>query len=225
MGGSGRAGQGPKQPPPPLRSLSNGPRRGLGVNEWALGLRRFWHVAAPARTTPQLATPSDAPSTSGTCLAGPATGHSWRLVGLLLLRNVVCGALSQCHEVGVCQPATGECTHPPKPDGTSCNDHSTKTFLDQCIAGECRGESFFCFTEPCLNGGTCIPTKEICECTPGWTGQTCNEVRVDPCDPNPCLHAGMLVLFPWECCRRRFCCFWYQRVGVSDQYEFFIGQG
>lgn len=32
-----------------------------------------------------------------------------------------------------------------------------------------------CLTSPCSNGGTCrnLPGSFVCQCAPGWTGQTC----------------------------------------------------
>jgi hypothetical protein len=34
----------------------------------------------------------------------------------------VCTAVDQCHAAGVCDPATGMCSHPSMPDGTPCDD-------------------------------------------------------------------------------------------------------
>src|SRR5205823_933491 len=33
---------------------------------------------------------------------------------------VVCTAMDACHVAGVCDPATGQCSHPNAMDGTSC---------------------------------------------------------------------------------------------------------
>ena len=35
---------------------------------------------------------------------------------------VVCTALDQCHDAGVCDPGTGLCSDPVKTDGAACSD-------------------------------------------------------------------------------------------------------
>ena len=48
-----------------------------------------------------------------------------------------------CYEAnGTISPSTGQCTYPPKPAGTSCNDSESCTSNDQCNgAGYCSGTS------------------------------------------------------------------------------------
>jgi hypothetical protein len=53
--------------------------------------------------------------------------------------GVTCAALDQCHEDGTCDPASGSCSRPLKPEGTPCNDGSALTFYDACRAGVCIG--------------------------------------------------------------------------------------
>jgi hypothetical protein len=50
---------------------------------------------------------------------------------------VVCIALDQCHDVGICDPATGICSDPPLPDGTTCDDGDKCTSPDLCNSGIC----------------------------------------------------------------------------------------
>jgi cysteine-rich repeat protein len=52
---------------------------------------------------------------------------------------VVCTALDQCHEAGVCDPGTGICSDPNSPDGKPCDDDNTCTTSDACLAGVCTG--------------------------------------------------------------------------------------
>ncbi|MBI5495034.1 MAG: hypothetical protein HY904_08390, partial [Deltaproteobacteria bacterium] len=54
---------------------------------------------------------------------------------------VVCAALDQCHDVGTCDPATGACSNPAKPDGTACSDGDACTQTDACVGGACAGAS------------------------------------------------------------------------------------
>jgi hypothetical protein len=68
---------------------------------------------------------------------------------------VVCAPADACHEFGACDPSTGQCSNPAKPDGTSCPD------------GAC-------------SGGTCLvlgvqPPSSGCGCrvgdaSAGWSG-------------------------------------------------------
>jgi cysteine-rich repeat protein len=51
---------------------------------------------------------------------------------------VVCTG-DQCHDPGTCNPATGLCVDPPKPNGTPCSDGDACTGLDACNAGTCTG--------------------------------------------------------------------------------------
>src|SRR5262249_36855677 len=52
---------------------------------------------------------------------------------------VVCTASDQCHDVGVCDPASGQCSNPGKPDGSNCNDGNACTQTDTCQSGVCGG--------------------------------------------------------------------------------------
>jgi hypothetical protein len=50
---------------------------------------------------------------------------------------VVCGALDQCHTIGVCDPASGACSNPIQPNGTVCNDGNLCTTGETCQSGTC----------------------------------------------------------------------------------------
>jgi hypothetical protein len=53
---------------------------------------------------------------------------------------VLCTALSQCHEVGVCDTETGICSNPAKANGEACDDANGCTQPDECDgAGACTG--------------------------------------------------------------------------------------
>ncbi|MCC6767029.1 MAG: DNRLRE domain-containing protein, partial [Deltaproteobacteria bacterium] len=45
---------------------------------------------------------------------------------------VVCTPLSQCHDAGTCNPGTGVCSNPVKPNGAACNDGTLCTAPDAC---------------------------------------------------------------------------------------------
>jgi cysteine-rich repeat protein len=74
-----------------------------------------------------------------TCQSGICTGAN----------PVVCTG-DQCHDPGACNPATGVCVDPPKPDGTACSDGDVCTGPDTCDDGVCVGlpscvGSFLCY--------------------------------------------------------------------------------
>ena len=64
-----------------------------------------------------------------TCQAGVCVGDD----------PVVCTATDQCHDAGVCSPATGLCSNPIVEDGTACDDGDACTQEDTCQAGVCVG--------------------------------------------------------------------------------------
>mgnify|MGYP007099124517 CR=1 FL=1 len=58
---------------------------------------------------------------SDTCEAGACTGAN----------PVVCSALDQCHDAGMCDPMTGVCSNPVKANGSACDDGNACT-IDAC---------------------------------------------------------------------------------------------
>ncbi len=52
---------------------------------------------------------------------------------------VICLASDQCHAGGVCNPANGQCSNPPRPEGSACNDGNACTQTDTCQSGTCSG--------------------------------------------------------------------------------------
>lgn len=71
----------------------------------------------------------DACTTVDACQSGACTGGE----------PVACTAMDACHDVGVCDPATGLCSDPQLDDGTPCSDEDTCTSGDTCLAGACVG--------------------------------------------------------------------------------------
>jgi hypothetical protein len=90
---------------------------------------------------------SDACTQADTCQSGVCTGDD----------PVTCTALDQCHDVGVCDPATGVCSDPIVVDGTSCEDDDACTLNDFCLAGVCTAGS-----PPCDDPDLCDEDLEIC---------------------------------------------------------------
>lgn len=105
---------------------------------------------------------------AGVCAAGTRT---------------TCAALDDCHAAGSCDPSTGDCTNPAKPDGSQCNDNSVCTTVDTCTGGKCGGpapscdDGVACSVDSCSDQlGGCSNDRSKCPCT---TNQECN-------DGNPC---------------------------------------
>ena len=106
------------------------------------------------------------------CVAGVCTGEN----------RVICTALDQCHGTGVCDPATGSCSRPLKPDRTPCNDGNACTQRDMCVAGVCVGaDPVICAAlDRCHDAGVCDPATGVCahpakvHGTPCEDGMLCN---------------------------------------------------
>lgn len=82
----------------------------------------------------------DACTAADSCVEGKCTGTPR-----------TCTALDACHDVGTCNPATGECSNPTKPLGSTCEDLDACTYDDQCqLDGTCKGT-----TVSCVAGDSC----------------------------------------------------------------------
>lgn len=101
-----------------------------------------------------------------TCRGGVCTGGT----------QVVCTALDQCHDVGTCDPATGQCTNPDKLDGTPCNDGNACKVNDTCQGGVCTGgDPVVCLNfNPCVSA-YCDPAVG-CTSTPTAAGTPCPDL-------------------------------------------------
>jgi hypothetical protein len=130
-----------------------------------------------------------------TCVAGACTGGD----------PLVCTALNECHVTGVCNPGTGVCTNPMRPngwtctddgnactddlcqagacghpnaaDGQVCNDGNACTRIDACQAGACTGISpVVCPTpQDCRSQGTCDTTTGLCSDPAEADGVPCTD--------------------------------------------------
>ena len=114
--------------------------------------------------------------------------------------GVVCSASDACHDAGTCDPATGTCSNPVKPDGTACNDGNACTQSDTCQTGVCTGANPVTCTasDQCHLAGTCDATTGVCSNPAALDGTACNDgnacTQSDTCqtgvcsgaDPVPC---------------------------------------
>jgi hypothetical protein len=118
---------------------------------------------------------------------------------------VTCTASDACHLAGTCDPATGTCSNPSQPDGTSCDDGTACTRQDACQAGVCVGsDPVTCSSDQCNIAGLCNPTTGVCDswfrddgtvcddgnaCTQGdscWGGHCMSGAEVRCSSPNEC---------------------------------------
>jgi hypothetical protein len=101
----------------------------------------------PPKADGTACTDGDACTQTDTCQAGTCLGGN----------PVTCTALDQCHDAGVCDPATGACSNPPRADGTACDDGRFCTTGEACVAGACGGGA----PRSCDDGNQC--TADRCD--------------------------------------------------------------
>jgi cysteine-rich repeat protein len=123
-----------------------------------------------------------------TCQAGACTGTN----------PVVCNAQDQCHVAGTCNPSTGVCSNPNKPNGTACDDGSLCTTADSCQNGTCGGTAVTCNAQDqCHQAGTCDPATGTCSNPAKPDGSTCNDgnpcTQSDTCQAGACTGSNPVV--------------------------------
>jgi MYXO-CTERM domain-containing protein len=107
------------------------------------------------------------PCTQGdTCTGGVCGGAA-----------VVCAALDGCHAAGACNPATGQCSNPLKPDGSACSDNNGCTQTDTCQSGVCVGSMPVMCPPPdaCHVAGACDVSTGMCSNPPKLDGTACDD--------------------------------------------------
>jgi hypothetical protein len=126
-------------------------------------------------------------TTGDTCHAGLCTGNA-----------IVCAPTDGCHVAGTCDPATGTCSTPAKPDGTPCDDANACTHGDTCQAGVCTGTPTVCgVQDQCNDASTCDPKTGICTPHPKANGTPCDDgnacTRSDSCHGGVCVGGNPVV--------------------------------
>ena len=123
------------------------------------------------------------------CVAGTCTGTS----------PVVCPTPDQCHDPGTCSPATGQCSNPPKPNGSVCSDGNGCTQSDSCQSGSCTGGTAVVCTasDQCHDAGTCDPANGQCSNPPKPNGSVCSDgngcTQSDSCQSGSCTGGTAVV--------------------------------
>jgi hypothetical protein len=117
-----------------------------------------------------------------------------------------CTALDQCHDVGKCDPATGQCDNPNKPDGAGCNDGNACTRTDSCQAGVCVGANPVVCTakDQCHVAGVCDPATGVCSNPIKNDGAACDDgnacTRTDTCQNGECVGSNSVVCSAQDQC-------------------------
>src|SRR5262249_36059332 len=109
--------------------------------------------------------------------------------GLCGSRTVFCPPADLCHDIGTCDPGSGQCVNPALADGSPCDDANACTLSDTCRAGMCVGAMVVC--EPldqCHRARACDPATGICSKPFQSNGTTCN--GRNPCTQNGQCAAG-----------------------------------
>jgi 6-phosphogluconolactonase (cycloisomerase 2 family) len=81
----------------------------------------------PVKADASTCNDGDACTRTDTCTAGACLGSN----------PVVCSAPDQCHDIGTCNPSSGQCSNPATADGTPCDDGDQCTVKESCVAGSC----------------------------------------------------------------------------------------
>src|SRR5947208_1905314 len=136
-----------------------------------------------------------------TCQAGVCTGTN----------PVVCAATDQCHVAGTCDPATGTCSNPAKPDGASCDDGNACTGTDTCQAGTCTGTNpvVCAAADQCHAAGTCDPATGTCSNPAKPDGAACDDgnacTQSDTCRAGTCTGTLPVACVPPDGCHEAVC--------------------
>ena len=150
----------------------------------------------PAKTNGTPCDDGNACSQTDTCHVGVCAGGN----------PVICQPPDQCHTAGTCDPTTGVCSTPTKPDGTSCDDGNACTQTDTCRSGLCAGTNpVVCSaSDQCHDAGSCNPTTGVCSNPARLNGSACNDgnacTRTDTCRAGICTGGNPVVCgLPDQC--------------------------
>jgi hypothetical protein len=130
------------------------------------------------------------------------------------LTPVVCAPADQCHLAGVCNPATGLCSDPVRPNGSPCNDLNACTLADTCQGGSCQGGSPVSCppAQQCHQAGVCDPATGTCSSGLLPDSAPCDDqnacTQADHCQAGICLGGNPVVCVASDQCHQ---------PGVCDQ--------
>ncbi|MBZ5640484.1 MAG: hypothetical protein LAO51_17225, partial [Acidobacteriia bacterium] len=153
--------------------------------------------------------PNDSPCNDGNACTQTDTCQTGVCVGS---NAVICTALDQCHEVGVCNAGTGICTNPEKPNDSPCNDGNACTRTDTCQSGFCVGSNTVTCTalDQCHEAGTCDTGTGICSNPEKPNDSPCNDgnacTQTDTCQTGVCVGSNPVTCTPLDQCHEAGVC-------------------
>ena len=138
------------------------------------------------------------------CLEGSVCDETGACVGGL--PRTCPGTQNACRQTGVCDQATGLCTNPPVPDGTTCDDANACTTASTCQMGTCSGTTTVTCPAPalCKLPGACNPATGACSYANIPNGTTCNDGNL--CTAGETCQAGACVTTPALTCGAESAC-------------------
>lgn len=153
----------------------------------------------PARPDGSACDDGDACTAPDQCIEGACEG----------VPAVVCEPIDDCHGAGTCDPATGACSTPARPDGAACSDGDVCTLVDSCDSGLCVGGAP-AVCEP-VNGcheAVGCDAFEGCLFAQRDDGATCDDGSVctatDACEAGTCV-GGDVIEPPGAACDDGVC--------------------
>jgi hypothetical protein len=156
----------------------------------------------PAKPNGTACSDGSACTQSDTCQSGICTGGS----------PVVCAASNNCHNAGTCDPPTGLCSNPEKPDGSACTDFNACTQADACQSGTCVGASPVVCTasDDCHTAGICAAATGVCSNPAAADGTPCSDgngcTQTDACQSGTCAGGVPVVCAPSDGCHEAGTC-------------------
>ncbi len=136
----------------------------------------------PSKPDGTACTDGNACTQTDACAAGSCVGAN----------AVACTPSDSCHLAGTCDPASGACSNPVKPDGAACTDGDGCTQSDTCAAGACVGANPVVCTpsDSCHLAGACNPASGACSNPPAPDATACDDANVcteaDACTAGTC---------------------------------------
>lgn len=152
------------------------------------------------RANGTLCSDANACTQADSCQAGVCVGAN----------PIVCASTDQCRDAGICNPATGICSQPAKPNGAACNDQNACTRVDACQAGTCRGTSpVVCSASGSCTTASCDPATGACGEAPRADGTACSDSNActtgDRCVGGVCTSGEPLVCNDFMSCTTDSC--------------------
>ena len=167
------------------------------------------HVAGVCNTSTGVCSNPTQPNGTGCNDGNACTLTDICQAGICIGGNpVVCSALDQCHQAGVCDPLTSLCSNPIQPNGTGCNDGNACTQTDTCQAGTCIGSNpVVCVAQDqCHDVGVCNTSTGVCSNPNKTNGTSCNDgnacTQTDTCQAGTCTGSNPVVCVAQDQCHQ-----------------------